>query len=146
LTHDDPPIFRLLNEIAIIEQLARNRLERVLPDGLLAPHFAVLNHLVRLGDGRSPARIAAAFQVTKSTMTNTLQRLAARGLVALAPDPADGRGKLVRLTEACVRAAVPALDDVAAQLDAASLATVLPALAAVRSALDRNRPAARPHG
>ena len=56
----DPPIFALLNEVSIIEHLARNRLERVLPEGLRASHFVVLNHLVRLGDGRSLARIARA--------------------------------------------------------------------------------------
>jgi lipopolysaccharide export system permease protein len=73
----DPALFALLNEIGIIEQLARNRFERAQPDGLRLPHFAVLNHLVRLGDGRTPGQIARAFQLTKATMTNTLQRLEA---------------------------------------------------------------------
>uniref|UniRef100_UPI0022EB4105 MarR family winged helix-turn-helix transcriptional regulator n=1 Tax=Falsiroseomonas oryzae TaxID=2766473 RepID=UPI0022EB4105 len=96
----DPPIFAVLNEISIIEHLARNRLERVLPEGLRASHFVVLNHLVRLGDGRSLARIARAVQVERPAMTNTIQRLEARGLVRVGPDPRDGRGKLVYLTEA----------------------------------------------
>ena len=44
----DPPLFALLNEISIIEHLARNRLERALPEGLRVSHFVVLNHLVRM--------------------------------------------------------------------------------------------------
>ena len=46
---EDPLAFRLFTEIGIIEQLARNRLERGLPDGLKVSQFGVLNHLVRLG-------------------------------------------------------------------------------------------------
>jgi DNA-binding MarR family transcriptional regulator len=96
----DPPAFALLNEIGIIEQLARHRFEAAQPDGLLLPHFALLNHLVRVGDGRSPVAIARAFQLAKGAITNTLQRLEARGFVRVEPDPADGRGKLVFLTAA----------------------------------------------
>ena len=36
------------NEIAIIDQLGRNRFERVLPDGLSMAGFSLLNHFVRL--------------------------------------------------------------------------------------------------
>ena len=37
--------------------------------------------------------------VTSGTMTNRLDRLAAQGLVERTPDPADGRGTVIRLTE-----------------------------------------------
>jgi DNA-binding MarR family transcriptional regulator len=144
----DPPIFALLNEIAIIEHLARNRLERVLPEGLRASHFVVLNHLTRLGDGRSPARIARAVQVEPPAMTNTIQKLAARGLVRVGPDPRDGRGKLVFLTEAgraaraaAVAAAAGALGPVGAVLSPAEIAAALPWLARLRAALDAARDA-----
>jgi DNA-binding MarR family transcriptional regulator len=146
MTQSDPPLFALLNEVSIIEHLARNRLERVLPDGLRASHFVVLNHLVRLGDGRSPARIARAVQVERPAMTNTLQRLEARGLVRLSPDPKDGRGKLVYLTEAgraareaAVAAATEAIAPVAAGIPAAELTAALPLLRRLRTALDRAR-------
>ena len=56
----DPVAFAFLNEVGIIEQLARNRFEAVMPDDLLLSHFTVLNHLVRLGDGRSPSRPSPA--------------------------------------------------------------------------------------
>ena len=147
----DLPIFAVLNEVSIIEHLARNRLERVLPDGLRASHFVVLNHLVRLGDGRSPARIARAVQVERPAMTNTLQRLEARGLVRLSPDPKDGRGKLVYLTEAgrsaraaAVAAADAAIAPVAAGIPVAELAAALPLLRRLRAALDAARDAEEP--
>ena len=139
----DPAIFAVLNEIGIIEQLARNRFDRAQADGLRLPHFTVLNHLVRLGDGRTPGAIARAFQVPKAAMTNTLQRLEERGFVRLEPDPADGRAKRVMLTEAgrarreaAVAGAAADLAEVAAGLE---LAALLPGLAALRTALDRAR-------
>ncbi|MFN3835991.1 MAG: MarR family winged helix-turn-helix transcriptional regulator, partial [Glycocaulis sp.] len=75
--------FRLLNEIGIIAQLSANRLERVLPHDLTVAQFSLLHHCVRLGDGWTPARLAAAFQVTRGTMTNTLQKLEAKGFIRL---------------------------------------------------------------
>ena len=139
----DPAIFAVLNEIGIIEQLARNRFERAQTDGLRLPQFAVLNHLVRLGDGRTPGAIARAFQVPKAAMTNTLQRLEERGLIRLEPDPEDGRAKRVMLTEAgrarrhaAVAGASADLAEAAAGLE---LEALLPGLAALRAALDKAR-------
>ena len=74
-----PVIFHVFNEIGIIEQLARNVFEQVLPDGLKVSQFSILNHFVRLGDDKNPVDLARAFQVTKGAMTNTLQRLEGRG-------------------------------------------------------------------
>jgi DNA-binding MarR family transcriptional regulator len=147
----DPPIFAVLNEVSIIEHLARNRLERVLPEGLRASHFVVLNHLVRLGDGRSPARIARAVQVERPAMTNTIQKLEARGLVRVGADPRDGRGKLVFLTEAgraareaAVAAATGAIAPIADGLSPAELEAALPLLRRLRAALDAARDAEEP--
>lgn len=147
----DPPLFTLLNEIGIIEHLARNRMERVLPDGLRVSHFVVLNHLVRLGDGRSPARIARAVQVERPAMTNTIQKLEARGLVRVGPHPSDGRGKLVFLTEAgraaraaAVSAATAAIAPLAEGLPDAEIAAALPLLRRLRAALDAARDAEEP--
>ena len=75
-------LFQLFTEIGIIQQLSVNKFNRVMPDGLHISHFGVINHLWRLGDGRTPKRIADAFQVTKPTMSNTLMVLGKRGLDA----------------------------------------------------------------
>ena len=92
--------FEVFNEIGIIEQLSRAVLEARLPDGLIAPHFTVLNHLCRVADGCTPIDMARAFQVPKTSMTHTLKGLEAHGLVELRPNPEDGRSKRVWLTDA----------------------------------------------
>jgi len=95
-----PPIFQLFNEIGIIQQLSRAFFEERLPDGLTLPHFSVLNHLTRLGEGRTPVQIATAFQVPKNSMTNTLSGLETRGLIEVRPHPKDRRSKTIWLTDA----------------------------------------------
>jgi DNA-binding MarR family transcriptional regulator len=142
----DPPLFRLLNEIGIIAQLAERLFESVMPAGMTIAQFSVLNHFTRLGGERSPAALADAFQVTRATMTSTLQRLAAKGLVSLAPDPRDGRAKRVAMTaagrsmrDACVAALKPEIEWLDGEVDAASLALLQPHLARLRQALDAHR-------
>ena len=139
-------LFRFFNEIGIIEQLARNLFERVMPDGLKVSQFSVLNHFVRLGGKRSPLELARSFQVTKGAMTNTLQRLETRRLVKITPDPDDGRGKKVEITDAgrqmhedCIKALVPALIAMGQSLDQERMKAATPLLTEVRKYLDENR-------
>ena len=63
--------------------------------------FDVLAALRRAGAPYelSPGRLIKETLVTSGTMTNRIDRLAARGLVERSPDPRDRRGVLVRLTE-----------------------------------------------
>lgn len=143
---DDALLFAVFNEVGIINQLATTRLESVLPDGLLLPHFTALNHLVRLGDGKSMSSMAFAFQVTKATMTNTVRRLSDRGLVEVRPDPEDGRGKLVFLTAAgraaredAIAGLVPSMRALAREVGLERFEAVLPHLSALRTALDAQR-------
>ena len=144
---EGPPLFSVFTEIAIIEHLSRISLERALPDGLKTSHFSVLNHMVRIGDGQSPVALARAFQVNKGAMTNTLQKLETRGLVDVRPDPDDGRGKRVYLTDAghetrevCIAVALRIFADLDpdGSLGEDLLAT-LPALRSLRAVLDRTR-------
>jgi len=93
-------VFGFFTEIGIISQLSNAMLAKSLPDGVHPSHFSILNHLVRTGDGKPPVRIASAMQVTKNTMTHSLKVLQDRGYITVAPDPEDGRGKLVYLTDA----------------------------------------------
>lgn len=139
-------MFRFLNEVGIIDQLARANVESVLPDGLKMSQFIVLNHLVRLGGDWSPARLANAFQVTKGAVTNTLQRLESRGLVKVKSDPSDGRGKLVSLTPAgrnmrnqCIRRITPLIVELEAKFGAKRLEKALPLLEDIRKHLDEHR-------
>ena len=82
----DPLAFRVMNEIGIIDQLGSTLFERSMPFGLTLPQFVVLNHFVRVGGHRSPVELASAIQVTKATMTSTLQRLERKGFVTSEPD------------------------------------------------------------
>ncbi|MEM1236129.1 MAG: MarR family winged helix-turn-helix transcriptional regulator [Pseudomonadota bacterium] len=93
-------LFELFNEIGIIQQLGRAFFEERLPDGMVLPHFSVLNHLTRVGEGRTPVQIARAFQVPKNSLTHTLAGLEARGLIEMRPNPKDKRSKTVWLTDA----------------------------------------------
>ena len=86
-----PRYFQLFNEIGIVEQLARAMFEARLPDGMLVTHFSVLNHLVRVGDGRTPLALARAFQTPKTSMTHTLAGLERHGMVDMRPNPKDNR-------------------------------------------------------
>ena len=144
----DPPLFAFFNEIGIIEQLARNQFERVMPHGLKLPHFTVLNHFVRLGGERSPLALAQAFQVSKGTMTNTIQRLEAKGFISVRPDPDDGRGKIVAITEAgriaredALAALLPLLQRLEDEFPQSEFAAAIPFLSRIRAWLDRARDA-----
>lgn len=143
---DPTTLFDLFNEIGIINQLSTARLEAVLPDGLIAPHFTVLNHLTRVGEGTTPQRMARAFQVPKTSLTHTLQGLEKRGLIEMRPNPEDGRSKTVWLTEAgrqlrmqTIEALVAASHDLLGQVDLARLASIKPALTELRIVLDAAR-------
>ena len=138
--------FAFFNEVGIINQLATSAFNKRLPDGLHISHFSVLNHLVRLGDGKTPLSLANAFQVTKGTMTHTLKTLSIRGFVRFASHETDGRSKLVYLTDkgrafreqaiVSLDSAFQALDNL---LDMRDLETMLPQLTELRRVLDENR-------
>lgn len=142
----DPLVFRLINEIAIIDQLASRLFERVMPGDLTLPQFVVLNHFVRLGRPSSPQRLARAFQVTKSTMTNTLRHLDGAGYVTIAPDPDDARAKVVFITDAgraareeAIAALAPRLTHVSQGIEADEVEAALPLLRRLRANLDAER-------
>ncbi len=59
--------------------------EARLPKGMLVSHFSVLNHLIRMADGRTPLELARAFQVAKTIVTHTLTTLEKHGLIEVRP-------------------------------------------------------------
>lgn len=139
-------VFQFFNEIGIINQLSSTAFNRQLPAGLHLSHFSVLNHLVRLSDGRTPSAIARAFQVTKGNMTNTLSELERRGFIALKPNPGDRRSKLVMLKAAgrkfhanAINSIAPMVAALSSQLDLEKIRAVTPMLQEVREVLDNNR-------
>ena len=139
-------LFDLLNEVAIIAQLSARLFERRLPEGFLVSHFAVLNHLTRVGDGRTPLEIARALQVPKTSLTHTLAGLSKARLIAHAPNPKDSRSKCVFRTEAgrsfhaaSIAALGPDLAAMAGAVPVDRAAEALPLLNALRTYLDAER-------
>lgn len=88
---------RLLDEIAQAE-VNREAGARVLTPALvrLLPHLTV--------EGVRPTELARRIEVSKQAVGQALADLAGRGFVEQVPDPADGRGRLVRLTRQGVAA------------------------------------------
>ena len=138
--------FRLFTEIGIIEQLSRALLQARLPDGMLVSHFSVLNHLIRVQDGRTPLDLARAFQVPKTTMTHTLSGLSKADLVVMRANAEDGRSKRVWITKKGVTfrdQAVQSIDEdiaeIASAFAEARAKKLLPELEALRKIMDANR-------
>lgn len=143
---EESALWALFNEVGIIHQLASALFVKALPDGVHIAHFAILNHMVRLGDDRSPVQLASAMQVTKPTMSHSLKVLEARGLIEVVADSRDGRGKRVMLTrkgrdfrEQAILTLEAALQGIAGLPDAARLAENVEQLRHVRRALDEAR-------
>jgi DNA-binding MarR family transcriptional regulator len=142
----DDPVFAVLNEIGICAQLSANAFERVMPKGMTLAQFVVLNHFVRLGGARRPGELARAFQLTKSTMTSTLTRLEAKGLVRRRADEGDARAARIEITPAgtamrarCLGALAPLLAALRERLGVESFEGLLPGLRVLRADLDAHR-------
>ncbi|WIB27129.1 MarR family transcriptional regulator [Curtobacterium sp. MCSS17_015] len=105
--------FAPLDVLSRVDRLARHldraRRQAFEAGGMEPWEFDVLSALRRAGEPYelSPKVLLQQTLVTSGTMTNRVDRLAARGLVARRTDPRDGRGILVSLTVAG-RAAVDA--------------------------------------
>ncbi|MFA8385709.1 MAG: MarR family winged helix-turn-helix transcriptional regulator [Pelagibaca sp.] len=138
--------FELFNEIGILSQLSRALFEARLPEGLVLPHFTVINHLIRVQDGRTPLQLARAFQVPKTSMTHTLAGLEKRGFVTMRANPDDARSKQVWLTDAgrtfrnsAIAGIAPDLAGMADTLDSEEVRALIDKLAILRKRMDAAR-------
>lgn len=84
----------------VAQQLDHGRRQAFAAHDLQLWEFDVLAALRRSGAPYqlSPGQLLRQNHVTSGTMTNRVDRLAARALVERRTDPSDGRGVLVRLT------------------------------------------------
>ena len=133
----------LFGELFAADQLARNRISKVLPKGMELSHFGVLNHLARINEERTPAQLARSFHVTRGAMTNTLAKLEWAGHVHIRPDWDDARRKCVAISpagrsarDAAVQAVAPLIAEVVQALGADRVRAVLPVLREMRSKLE----------
>jgi DNA-binding MarR family transcriptional regulator len=111
---DVGPMEVLSRVTRLARHLDRARRQAFASHDLESWEFDVLSALRRSGPPYrlSPGRLLRETLVTSGTMTNRVDRLAARGLVRREPDPGDRRGVQVLLTDdgrARVDAALSAL-------------------------------------
>ncbi len=90
----------LLSEILTIEQLAKSRIDALLPSGMELSHLSVLNYLAHGQRERTPSHLAQTFSVTRGAMTNTLNRLEGAGHIHVRPDWDDARRKQISISPA----------------------------------------------
>ena len=140
---DDDLAAALFSELFMADQLARNRLSKVLPRGMELSHFGVLNLLSRLGEERTPAQLAKSFHVTRGAMTNTLAKLEWAGHVHIRPDWDDARRKFVSISpsgraarNAALHAITPVLVNALRSLGADRVRMTLPVLRELRTRLE----------
>jgi DNA-binding MarR family transcriptional regulator len=133
----------LFGELFMADQLARNRISKVLPKGMELSHFSVLNHLARINDERTPAQLARAFHVTRGAMTNTLTKLEWAGHVHIRPDWEDARQKFVAISpsgrsarDSAVASVVPLIAEVVQSLGADRIRALLSVLRELRIKLE----------
>ena len=133
----------LFGELLIADQLARNRISKVLPKGMELSHFSVLNHLARIQEERTPAQLAKAFHLTRGAMTNTLSKLEWAGHIHIRPDWDDARQKFVAISpagraarDAAVQSVAPLIADIVKAIGADRVRAVLPVLRELRIRLE----------
>lgn len=127
------------SEILALDHILRQRITRALPKGMELSHFSVLNALEHASDGRSPAQLAKALNLTRGAITNTLSRLEWAGYVIISPDWDDARRKHVHINPAGRKARQLALDalsplitEMTGQAGAETLRAALPVLRDLR--------------
>lgn len=94
-----PPMVRLARLSVLIEGFQQQVLE---PFGLSSGDYGVIAALRRAGPPYRlrPSKLYSRLQRSSGGMTKILKRLEERRLVERAPDPHDGRGSVVSLTDA----------------------------------------------
>ena len=134
----------LFSEILIADQLARDRLSKVLPKGMEISHFSVLNHLAHSTDEKTPAQLAKSFHVTRGAMSNTLSKLEVAGYIHIRPDWDDARRKQITISGAgrqardqALSAIAPLIETVVSDLGEEKVRSALPILRELRLRLDQ---------
>jgi DNA-binding MarR family transcriptional regulator len=118
-----------LQILSRVSRLARHldiaRREAFAVNDLEPGEFDVLAALRRTGKpyALTPSALISQNLVTSGTMTNRIDRLESKDLVARMPDPTDGRGVLVQLTQSGKSAVDRALEELLSR-EKSILATV----------------------
>ena len=142
MTTSNPLAVTLFTELLMADQMARNRISKVLPKGMEISHFSVLNYLAQTNTPRTPAQIARTFNLTKGAITNTLGKLEIAGHIHISPDWDDARRKQVAISpagrsarQAALDAIGPVIGEIADRIGEEKLRTAIPVLREIRLGL-----------
>lgn len=99
---DAAPGMEAVTAVMRAQQIMLTRIEAALrPFGISFSRYELLTLLSFTRTGMLPmSKLSARLQVHPTSVTNTVDRLEAAGLVLRRPDPADGRSRLVAITDA----------------------------------------------
>jgi DNA-binding MarR family transcriptional regulator len=133
----------LLRSARLLDELAIARLNQEAGAAVLRPaHTKLLPHIDF--EGTRVGTIALRLGVTKQAVSELVAELAELGFLALVPDPADGRAKLVRFTPRGVEGIKRGLEvlgqlerELAAEIGEDLMRALGRALAALTPALER---------
>lgn len=138
--------YAFFNEVNTIDLLCKTLISKILPDGVHPSHFAIILHLVRLGDEKTPQALAGAMEVSKATMSHSLKVLEKRGFIEIRPCDQDARSKLVYLTDRgrhfhsqAIAASVRTFGSFLKDEHREAMVGAMPALVTIRRLLDENR-------
>ncbi|MCY0151774.1 MarR family winged helix-turn-helix transcriptional regulator [Hoeflea alexandrii] len=138
--------YAFFNEVNTIDLLCKTLISKILPDGVHPSHFAIILHLVRLGDEKTPQALAGAMEVSKATMSHSLKVLEKRGFIEIRPCDQDARSKLVYLTDSgrhfhsqAIAASARTFGSFLKDEHRQAMVGAMPTLVTIRRLLDENR-------
>lgn len=134
----------LFTEIAIIEHLARTRLERGASDGMTTGHFGILNYFIRNHHGPDTiGGVAWAFQEDEAYTADKFATLEAAGFVTVDPPGSRDATASVNVTEAGriaqaqkVESMAPDFEALVSEIPLDDLETTVRTLREIRLTLD----------
>lgn len=134
----------LFTEIAIIEHLARTRIERISDEPLAAGQFGVLNYFQRNHHGPDTiGGIAWAFQEDEAHTADKVQKLEAKGFVTVDPPASRDRSAVVFITDEGrmaqdekLRSIAPEFEGLVSEIPEDDLETTVRTLREIRLTLD----------
>ena len=137
---------RLFANFGIITQLAGAIARRSIGPAMGLSELSVLGRSIRLGDGETPSRLAAIFQLSKPSMTAIIAKLERKRWVEVRANADDARSKRVFVTAAGRNAHVAAEAKLFAAMahelagfDMRGVVAAVPAIDALKNHLDARR-------
>ncbi|SMX71855.1 DNA-binding transcriptional regulator, MarR family [Brevibacterium sp. 239c] len=109
----DTSMVTLMGRISRIAQVVQARSDAVrAAQGIACREFDVISLLARHGGTLSPTRVSTELIISGAGVTKRLKRPSSAGFIIRIPDPADGRGSLVRLAAEAMDLLRPILESV----------------------------------